>query len=600
MADKKTLEERLKISEKELSNGKTALLIADPEEMIEGIVLRGKKQVGPERLALSVNEKYKIQAELDFANELLNMHRYFDGLRDSVKRKEKITEKVIEESLVYLAEGIGALYVGFKLNEQLKTENKLDPKYANFDVSEVIHSKEGYKPLNGKRKLFFGNFREKNPRFEIDFEKSKNSYYENIGEEAEQIATNRPISGSGFTLYLQPGNDVIGAIQAIQTKKIGKKEGKFIGEWVNLADTFLSDMLNIKIEAEHDVFEENPEEPIKQETDSDRVKRTFGLSVEDLTNSFVGTDFNKRGNIENKVDEQKFWKFYKNDSYLDKNYGAIRSDMITFFHGFKEIRVDGEHPGEKLEQKKFEKGKKLLTKIYRERPEFDIIQEEADKDINEAVSCMKLLDALYTRFEDTITKDFVLDDTRAVDPETLKTASIFTAGFSKAVRYMPQADKIPRIIGIRERNDIKEMTSYLSGLIEIPELAGEISYFGEPLVNKYKKQSLLGSTIIEISNKINPDKESHFAIDLIEKVMTYVERVQALNLSDEEENKILSSEEKIDKVIFDMYEESIKTKNNTKYVDEKAITATRMIEKLVSPQGTAVYDSFRQKYPKPE
>ncbi|MDD5651274.1 MAG: hypothetical protein PHF86_12810 [Candidatus Nanoarchaeia archaeon] len=578
-----TLEQRLGIEEKQMSNGGIALVISDPNEEIKGILHKGKKLIEPQKLAKAIDEKYLLQQELDFNNELLGMHRYFDSLRDSIKRKELTVDKAIEGALTHLAGYVGAFYVGFNLNENLKVENKVDVKNINYVCTEVIHGKEGYKPLNGKGKDFFKAFRDVNEELKLNFQEPKNNYYEDIEQSTEQVSKSRPLSGSAFTFYLKPGHDVIGAIQAIQTKKIGPKEGRYIKEWVNLADTFLSDILNIKIEADNsEIFtEEQPLENLEEITDTDdeRVRNTFGLSTDEMGAEFIGGgDYKNRGaNIEKKLEtEKKSWKFYVPNSYFDKNYTQIRDQITHFFSGFTNVEVEG---AKDIESKKFEKGKKLINDIYRERPEFNIDQEEAEKDLNSAVSNMKMINALYLKYGDKICKEFKLSDGREIDQETLETASIFTAAFAKAVKYMHQADILPRIEEVRERNDIRELTGYLASLIETPKIAGEFVYFGEPLVNKFKKPSLLGSTVIDISNKLDPNKESHFAIDLIEKVMTYEERIQNND---------------IDKTIWKMYEDCVKQQNGKLMIDNNGIYAIRMIDTLVHDEKGSVYPKFKE------
>lgn len=580
MATDKTLEERLEITERKLTNGKSALLVIDPNNEVEGVIYQGKKLVSPDRLAELVKEKYALQEELEFNKELLSMHNYFDSLRDSIKKKNKNVDEIIEDALHFLADEIGAFYVGFHINPQLKDEGKIDAKYANYQCTEMIHAKKGFTPLNGAGKTFYERFRSTNPDFIIDHAKHNNLYFEDMEQNVEQIDEKRQVKGSGFTLYLQPGHDVIGAIQALQTKKIGNKEAHFIEEWVKLADTFLSDMLDIKIEAENnEMFSEE-----------ERIAKTFsnnGISFDDLGKDFVGAGDlnNKTESIEQKIENKKLWQFYKEGSFFDKEYSIVRDGITAFCSGFKSVGIDNANLSvEDIHKKQYEKGIKLVKDIYREKPEFGISKEDAEKDLNSAISCMKIMQALYYKYGDKISKGFKLSDKRDVDKETLETASIFSAGFARAIKYMHQADKLPRIAEVRDRNDIREMTSYLANLIEIPELSGELVYHGESLVNKQKKASLLGSTVIEISDKIDPNKESHFAIDLIEKVMAYEEMVQETTST----HAI-----PIEKALWKMYEECIKqNKDGSLEVDAKGITAIRMIDYLVNPEGKDVYKTF--------
>ncbi|MBS3155336.1 hypothetical protein J4404_02455 [Candidatus Woesearchaeota archaeon] len=530
------LEDKLGITEKELASGKIALLIEDSKSEVEGIVHQGKKLVNPDRLKKAVEENYNLMEKLEINNDLLSMHRYFDvELRDAVKKQKKTVKDAISDSLCFLAQEIGAAYVGFHLNPKLREEGKMEAVYADYQCTEVMNTAKGYIPLNGTVRGFFSDFREMNPEFNINYDIPENKHFKKIEESVKQVNEENKMNGDAFTIYLKPGHDVIGAVQALRTRTIDPKKTIFVKEWVEIADTFISDMLKIKVEADQN----------ERISEGDRITQTFdgygGTTIEELTSEFTGGgDFNERVQPE-----------------VTKG-GSI----------------------EEIERKKYEKGIRFVTHIYRERPELDVSKDEVNKDINSVISCMKIIQALYAEFGNKIAQDFKLSDGRDVDKETLENASIFSVAFARAIKYMHQADNIPKITEVRERNDMREMTSYLAELLETPELREEFNYHGEPLINRSGKPSLLGSTVIDISNKIDPNKESHFAVDLVEKVMAYEELVQDTTSSQGME---------IDKALETMYRECVKNK------DQKGMVAVKMIDKLVNPKGEDVYSKLKPK-----
>ena len=571
------LEDKLGITEKELASGKIALLIEDSKSEVEGIVHQGKKLVNPDRLKKAVEENYNLMEKLEINNDLLSMHRYFDvELRDAVKKQKKTVKDAISDSLCFLAQEIGAAYVGFHLNPKLREEGKMEAVYADYQCTEVMNTAKGYIPLNGTVRGFFSDFREMNPEFNINYDIPENKHFKKIEESVKQVNEENKMNGDAFTIYLKPGHDVIGAVQALRTRTIDPKKTIFVKEWVEIADTFISDMLKIKVEADQN----------ERISEGDRITQTFdgygGTTIEELTSEFTGGgDFNERVQPEvTKIEKKKSWLFYKPNSFFDKNYNDLRNNITGFLSGFTNVMVGEGGSIEEIERKKYEKGIRFVTHIYRERPELDVSKDEVNKDINSVISCMKIIQALYAEFGNKIAQDFKLSDGRDVDKETLENASIFSVAFARAIKYMHQADNIPKITEVRERNDMREMTSYLAELLETSELREEFNYHGEPLINRSGKPSLLGSTVIDISNKIDPNKESHFAVDLVEKVMAYEELVQDTTSSQGME---------IDKGLETMNGEFGKTK------DQKGMVPVKMIDNLVNPKGEDVYSKLKPK-----
>ena len=547
-----------------------AVKITGPEN-VAGIIYNEKKLVGPEKLKQVVEQRDNLEQKLGFTNELLEMHRFFDDLRDSIKREEKNVDDAIVNALTYLGENINCAYVCFQPNTNL-----IETAYKG---TEIVHTQKGFKKLNDRGFQFFNSIRAHNPDLRIDFQSPKNVFYEDLEKIVEQVSDKDKIAGSGFTIYLKPGNEYIGAVQALQTRKIGNREGKFIQEWVRVADTFLSDVLNIKI--------------IGRSSEDDSVANIFGLTTEQLTSDFTGAgDINERGKTKEITKEEKRkWMFYNEKSYFDTNYVIVRDRLTAFFNGFRSVMPDEENSsGEEMARKKFEKGIRLVKEIYKEEPEFGISREDAEKDLNSAISLGKLVSGLFEneKYKNIITKDFKLPNETPVDADTIENAAVFTAMFARAVKYMHQADYIQKVEDVRERNDIREMTSYLSDLIQLPLVRNNYVFDGTPLVDRKGVPSLLGQTIIYISEMVDPNKKGQFAVDLIERAIEYEERVQETTTS---------KAQPIEQALKEMYDSCvIKGKESKLEFDVNGINAIKMIDHLVNPKELTYFPKFRQTY----
>lgn len=400
MADK-NLESKLGIKEIGLSDG-TALLIEDPNNDIKGIIYQGKKLINPDQLRDSVEQRYELKKENEFLKDLLNMHRYFDGLRDFIGSDKTTNEQkveTIESCMKLLAEEMGVWYLGFHINPELIKNGQINPEYSNAQCIELISSKKGYVRINGDGQRFFTNFRKDNPGFEIDCEIAQNNYVEDFESLDDKVKVegydNLQMRGSGFVWYLRPGDKVIGAIEAIQTKKpLGRKEKEFIKEWGLLADTFLKDTLGVKSE--------------NKGNDELELENMFGISVDDLTSDYVGGgDYEKIGiNVEGEKEVKKGWIYYNPGSFFDDKFSDIREGIISFcggFTGYKDI-LNGVKSSnlEEISSNKYERAIRFVREIYKERPEFEISKEESERDLNSAESCMKIIYGLFEVFGDKI------------------------------------------------------------------------------------------------------------------------------------------------------------------------------------------------------
>ncbi|MFO8016366.1 MAG: hypothetical protein R6U32_04625 [Candidatus Woesearchaeota archaeon] len=582
--------------------GGKAVSIDDPSGQVKGVIYNGDKLAPSSRLKEAIYQRDEAKNKARLNSRIADLAFYIDDLNDDLhmgkreingKETEFTEDMAISEIISYLGKELEAYYAAFIPNPSLVPQDI-------YGGTELHRQNGGFKELPDQGKDFFEKKRIKYPQIAIDFNRAETSFEPSFEMYLPTKEGMKRLHGAAFTLYPQPGDDVVGAIQVIGAKKFSDEDKRFLKNYTKLADTFLRDVmekkLNRRLEGKSQSMNGEFDEAFSIGED---VSSRFGMSAEELAGDFTGAgDFSTADGLQNNgADEgtgtRKKWKFYEKGSYFDTHFDDIRDGVTnSFLLGFRSVNIDTNSTSspQELAAMRWREGSKFITDIYQGRQGINVPEEDIEKDRESAVSLAKLVYGVFNEegnkreIKDKLEGgEYKLMGDRGVDYETMTTAAMFVGSFARAVKYMKDADNIRRVDEVRENNDIKEMTSWLSELIEYTN--GKFSYYGDPLVNNKGKPSPLGSTVMDMAQRIDPRKDSNFAVDLVERIIDYEEKVQESGSS---------SAMTPYNALMDMYTDCTNINGDKVEVDEREVNALKMIDKLVSPKGRPVYKDFRE------
>lgn len=489
----------------------------------------------------------------------------------------------IEDALKFVGKELGAYYVSFISNLKMKTERGNDNVYvevfkkngtygvATPELMDIIYKAR----LTSELKELMGiDFKENEDKvFQGLGREIVVGYY---GKDKKKISLN----GSFMTFYIKPGNEVVGAMQILGAKELDESDKKYVAKIVMHMDTFLLDMMldmGVQITsweggenttnqalgivdgtagAEEEVIDLVELEPVEDEAPAETEGNAAQEDAQTPSLSQMSTDIDGlaeeylgAGSATDKMNHkitapraertEKKGRYCKTGAYFDIMRNDVKDGIVQFVSGLqyeKKEDIDSFMAMLSGEAKmaNYNNSVEFINDLHKNRPGIMIKESEIAKDRQSAITLAEIIggavdiyaDIFLDGIKDKATGKTLIEAYRCptlgnkrVSKEDLKDAMMFVGMFARAVKYMPQADKIKDIDKIRQNNNVTDMTTYLSLIVE--NIRGMYKHYGQSLQN-----TDMGAIIVDISNKISDRKESGLVVEFIEKAIEYEELVQ--------------------------------------------------------------------------